>query len=1080
VLPEAGLLINWASFKRDALPVKHWANLGMNDDLLKAFSLDELNLCGGLRLHYDASNFTGVRAHLTESDEEFLARVARSCWQRSEKRLVLHPRWASRARWVMERLENVSFIQERSFIGSDTPFSDVIKPIADLSIEKLRIALVKRMDVTEVVSTEAMNEVTSQLFALCSRLISPVLYLEFSKFREKSAHGELAYERFVDSFSKEIFPTLLEEYPVTWRLLSVSCNQWLVSHLELLRRFHRDADCIVDVLAERDPRAKKIQSISAGLGDPHFSGRSVRAITLDGGRTIVYKPRPTSIDASWQSFIQFINDSGSPVELRVPMVVNRNNYGWTQFIDFKPCVTHEEAHQFYKRIGAWICLFHLFSVTDIHEENIIACGADPIPIDLEISLQPHENLKKDHIGAFLRNTSLELAERQVSDTVLVSGLLPSYGKNADRETYYSAGLSSTETVEERVEWSAVNSFAMRPRRVSSLVRTEVNVPSLNNQKLRFVDYIDDILLGYRHMAEYIQDKRFEVGFKKAVRSFSSCKVRTLFKPTRFYVQLVAAACDHRRHSSGNYWGVELRYSDKFVAWNSELEEAHIAIAGYEYESIKNLSVPSFWFSADERSLFLGMRQLDNFFDRPPYESIVQRIDAFDLQCAQEQEKIISLVLNYHLDATISRNGTSDRSQDAHFYPPKTKAAAKEVIVKTSNAVVKALIANAITHEQTASWIGFDWLGDTEIPQLAPLGFDLYNGASGIALFLGIYGKWRDDPIAAALAEAALRPIEMIAMSSALPAFCRKIGLGFGTGIGGIIYACNAFSCITGEVRYRDLAERLANSIDLREIQSDDALDFLGGAAGLIPILVKLYKQTNQHRHLKVAEALADRLYAIALRDGGVQKMWVPNGMGGIPLAGLSHGASGFALAFGSLASVTASNRHLKWMEHCIEFERDLFASSLGMWPDLRPFVGGSGDEVPCQWCHGATGIGFARLALYDCWGFRHPQILDDIQSAVKLVTDAWPYPVDTVCCGGAGNALFLREYARIFRDQRVGNVAMYRFAEICRTAEADLNFKWAGYGTARHNLGLFKGVSGLGLAGMVFLDSFDASFLSAT
>ena len=43
---------------------------------------------------------------------------------------------------------------------------------------------------------------------------------------------------------------------------------------------------------------------------------------------------------------------------------------------------------FFRRAGAWLALLHVFAATDMHQENMIACGDHPVPIDLETILQP--------------------------------------------------------------------------------------------------------------------------------------------------------------------------------------------------------------------------------------------------------------------------------------------------------------------------------------------------------------------------------------------------------------------------------------------------------------------------------------------------------------------------------------------------------------------------------------------------------------------------------------------------------------------------------------------------------------------
>ena len=43
--------------------------------------------------------------------------------------------------------------------------------------------------------------------------------------------------------------------------------------------------------------------------------------------------------------------------------------------------------RFFRRAGAWLALFHCFAASDMHQENMIAAGDHPVPIDLETILQ---------------------------------------------------------------------------------------------------------------------------------------------------------------------------------------------------------------------------------------------------------------------------------------------------------------------------------------------------------------------------------------------------------------------------------------------------------------------------------------------------------------------------------------------------------------------------------------------------------------------------------------------------------------------------------------------------------------------
>jgi len=85
------------------------------------------------------------------------------------------------------------------------------------------------------------------------------------------------------------------------------------------------------------------------------------------------------------------------------------------------------------------------------------------------------------------------------------------------------------------------------------------------------------------------------------------------------------------------------------------------------------------------------------------------------------------------------------------------------------------------------------------------------------------------------------------------------------------------------------------------------------------------------------------------------------------LSGLSHGSAGIALALLQLAALTGEERFRTAAKEAIRYERKLFSSEAGNWLDLRDQnkevqpEGDSAAKFMTAWCHGAPGIGLARL-----------------------------------------------------------------------------------------------------------------------
>jgi lantibiotic modifying enzyme len=88
----------------------------------------------------------------------------------------------------------------------------------------------------------------------------------------------------------------------------------------------------------------------------------------------------------------------------------------------------------------------------------------------------------------------------------------------------------------------------------------------------------------------------------------------------------------------------------------------------------------------------------------------------------------------------------------------------------------------------------------------------------------------------------------------------------------------------------------------------------------------------------------------------------------LPLAGISHGNAGIALSLLHLAAVTGDERYQQNALAALEYERSLFSAEKRNWPDLRetdvlPDASSQEDlKYMLAWCHGAPGVGLARLA----------------------------------------------------------------------------------------------------------------------
>jgi lantibiotic modifying enzyme len=178
---------------------------------------------------------------------------------------------------------------------------------------------------------------------------------------------------------------------------------------------------------------------------------------------------------------------------------------------------------------------------------------------------------------------------------------------------------------------------------------------------------------------------------------------------------------------------------------------------------------------------------------------------------------------------------------------------------------------------------------------------------------------------------------------------------------------------------------------------------------------------------------------------------------------MSHGAAGFAYALASLAKATRNETFGGAAEECIAFENATFSPTRGNWPDFR--LKGSEAEPAwvCQWCHGAGGIGLARIGALRRGCLGRDTLLTDILRSINCVEGAWPYPGDNMCCGNLGNIELLTEAGRTLGMPALTKEASRRLMAIVTAAKVNDEYLFDGV-DRRFALGLFRGIAGIGYA----------------
>ncbi len=263
------------------------------------------------------------------------------------------------------------------------------------------------------------------------------------------------------------------------------------------------------------------------------------------------------------------------------------------------------------------------------------------------------------------------------------------------------------------------------------------------------------------------------------------------------------------------------------------------------------------------------------------------------------------------------------------------------------------------------------------------GSELYTGTGGIALFLIRLLSFSGQNVFKETAEGAIN----FALSQP-PA-----GFGFYAGLTGIAY-------ILAEAGEIESALELLERVHQHGPGTSQSFDVLSGSAGVIPILLKLHALYGKQFLLDAALRHGDCLLQAANRGNKEDEGWswtTAPGLTTQDLTGFSHGAAGIAWALLELYSQCKEQRFLHGAQEALRYERRWFDPQQENWPDFRSFTETGGPVYATAWCHGAPGIGLARLRCYQI--LQERECLAEARAALRTTSKA----IHAFIAGGEGN-----------------------------------------------------------------------------
>jgi lantibiotic modifying enzyme len=321
---------------------------------------------------------------------------------------------------------------------------------------------------------------------------------------------------------------------------------------------------------------------------------------------------------------------------------------------------------------------------------------------------------------------------------------------------------------------------------------------------------------------------------------------------------------------------------------------------------------------------------------------------------------------------------------------------------------------------------------------------VFNGVAGIVFFLADYYRLTGVARALDLAWGAVRWCSSPERTVGPEAAWLRDGLVRGRA--GVGMAWLRLAAVTGDAQ--TLAPAAAIGEDLLRKDPGPVTDWQDGATGEGVFLLRLAEASREERFLAGAVRRGAWLASVALRNG--RGCYWPWEVGESPYAtwyGLSF-IPGMAGIGHFLLSLYQATRDPRWVDLAREagetLRRQATPDRGGLnWPDT---LDGRerGEELRCQWCYGAPGVGLFFAKAYEALGSGGPaEYLATAEAAGETTFQYGDVRRNAVQCHGlAGNAELLLELYRATRRQlwldRAHDFATRAFAYRLAAPEGDV------------------------------------------
>lgn len=877
------------------------------------------------------------------------------------------------------------------------------QPFAHFLRKKLMITFksIKNIEVSEQVLDKFVEAHLRELFEVSGKIVALKLE-EFKKSKKnpKRESDDKFHQFLCTSFhSKNSFYKFYEEFSVLARISTMRTIFLLESFTMMLENIDNDYLEIQNFLKLS---TLKLTNIVLSTGDSHERGKSVSIVNFQE-KKLVYKPKDLNISKAFEKFIDWYTSNSNLLDIKIPKGIYKDKYTYNEYIEPVKCKSICEIENYYERYGYLIAICYIFSLNDLHVENLIANGGYPVIIDLETMF---------HVSSQMENDSLyfELLRKLELESVSSSFLLPTKLQIGEDNSVDLSALSGkkVELNQKILGPVDINTDNFHYKKIPSYFDGGNNIPKINDlESVNYEVYVLKIIEGFDKFIDFVQKNK--VKFCEIIEIFSDKKTRVILKGTEKYMSMI-------RYSNHPSYNKEMKYRERLMMnlWAYPYKDKRVVKS--EVTDLLFNDIPIFYSYSNSRDLYDSRGQVyTDYFEITGLQQSINRILSLNKKSIFNQRSILLSSLNLW-DQFLNK---PVRKKDLIF-----KSQRFDLLAKAKN-ICELLKEDMIFKQDQCSLVNVD-CSESKHWKIVPSDESLYGGLSGIALlFLESYvvsNEKKYFDFYKILIKTAVKQSRSLSFSGAFSGWLSPI------------YPMILEYKYLGTIHDRkffDYTMKKLSELTAEQIENFKDIDYISGLAGIIRLLSTTKSLITNDPFVDTALKNFSSVFIEKIESDNFS----------MSKLGIAHGISGIMLGLVSLPSGICKTNFIK-KQLASEFK--LF--------NLQ--------ENSYKWCWGLSGMIQARLAIFKI----APRSIDEneLDNLIKCYWEISNKLVDedSLCHGNGSVIITMKMIFEYTEDERWNNLAYQWLSNIAMYAELhEYKVPYIGDVSAK---GLFDGISGVG------------------